>query len=316
MTPINKNSEPLDAVLRGAMRGRPGPETPECADANALAAYSDRSLASAERERLETHFADCMRCQVLLADIARADQQATSARAADEVPWYRRWGIAIGAIAAVAAVVVLISIRRPTNDELQRDQLVTMAKNETSAAVDLAAAKPAAVSSEPAAAPIVAAAPAPIVAAAPAHPSALAAAPAPALSAPAQASNAFAMNEAAPRAQAMGAAVPHAMARSAGAAMVAEGGAGGANVGAQGFGKFAGGFIAAPGGTSATIEARDGSVAWIVGRNGMVQRRDADGAIRVQPSGVTTDLTAGAAPSGSVCSGRGAQWHGHSHNRR
>ena len=72
MTPLEKNNEPLDAILRRAMRDRPGPATPECADAESLAAYSDRSLVAAERERLETHFADCMRCQLMLADIARA----------------------------------------------------------------------------------------------------------------------------------------------------------------------------------------------------------------------------------------------------
>ena len=73
MTPVDKNNEPLDTILRGAMRQRPGPATPECANAESLAAYSDKSLAASERERLETHFADCMRCQVLLADIARAE---------------------------------------------------------------------------------------------------------------------------------------------------------------------------------------------------------------------------------------------------
>ena len=55
MTPVDKNNEPLDAILRRAMRAQPGPATPECADAESLAAYSDRSMAAAERERLETH---------------------------------------------------------------------------------------------------------------------------------------------------------------------------------------------------------------------------------------------------------------------
>ena len=112
------------------MRAQPGPATPECADAESLAAYSERSLAAPERERLEVHFADCMRCQVMLADIARAEQGARDAKAASEVPWYRRWRIAIPALAAVAAVLVFIAIRRPANEESQRDQLVAMAKNE------------------------------------------------------------------------------------------------------------------------------------------------------------------------------------------
>src|SRR5580704_15282586 len=85
VTPVDKNNEPLDTILCRAKRAQPGPATPECADATALAAYSDRSLDAAERERLETHFADCMRCQLVLADIARADESARIA--ASEVPW-------------------------------------------------------------------------------------------------------------------------------------------------------------------------------------------------------------------------------------
>ena len=44
VTPVDKNSEPLDAILRRAMRAQPGPATPECADAESLAAYSDQSI--------------------------------------------------------------------------------------------------------------------------------------------------------------------------------------------------------------------------------------------------------------------------------
>ncbi|MGB9379965.1 MAG: hypothetical protein WCB16_04965, partial [Candidatus Binatus sp.] len=130
MTPADKNNEPLDAILRRATPAQPGPATPECADAESLAAYSDRSLSATDRDRLETHFADCMRCQLLLADIARADQGAREAQAASEVPWYRRWRIAIPALAAVAAVVVFIAIRRPANEEPQSGQLIAMAKSQ------------------------------------------------------------------------------------------------------------------------------------------------------------------------------------------
>jgi hypothetical protein len=352
VTPADRNNEPLDAILRRAMRDRPGPATPECADAESLAAYSDKSIAAAERERLESHFADCMRCQVLLADIARAEESARTAESASEMPWYRRWRIAIPALAAVAAVVVFISTRRPANDESERDQLVAMAKNETAPGLTNFAAQ------QPASAPAA---------------QAVAPAPAPAVPAAASASDEIAMNEAArtqaTRAHATGAAVPRALggsattstmdlaapkpasapaeqtvapaapiapgapvnefamnaarqapralAGSAGApaaapAMVAQSGA--AKFEAQSYGAFASGAAvsaatsqvsgqskSAAEGSLATIEAPGGSVAWIVGRNGMVQRRDANGEIQIQQSGVTTDLTAGAAPSATVC---------------
>jgi hypothetical protein len=183
VTPVDKNSEPLDAILRRAMRSQPGPATAECADAESLAAYSDRSLSVRERERLETHFADCARCQLLLADIARADESARIEKSAGAVPWYRRWRIAIPALAAAAAVLVFISIRRPAEVAPPNDQLVAMAEHEAPA-------------------PNVAAKQAPLPAPAPA-----AAPNAPVSVAAAAPSNEIAMNEqkaeAAPRAQAM-----------------------------------------------------------------------------------------------------------------
>src|ERR1700735_4606279 len=189
--PVDKNSEPLDAILRRAMRSQPGPATPECADAESLAAYSDRSLAAREREQLETHFADCARCQLLLADIARADESARIAKSAGAVPWYRRWRIAIPALAAAAAILVFISIQRPANVAPPNDQIVAMAQHEAPA-TDLAAKQT----------PL----PAPAPAAAPSAPTSVAAA------AP---SNEIAMNElkaeAAPRAPAMRPSAPRSL---------------------------------------------------------------------------------------------------------
>jgi hypothetical protein len=296
VTPIDKNHEPLDTILRRAMRAEPGPATPECADATSLAAYSDRSLATAERERLETHFADCSRCQLLLADIARADESERDARAASEVPWYRRWRIAIPALAAVGAILVFIAIRRPVNEEPRSNEVVAMAKREPP---ELAAP-------EPAAAPEM-----PEVASAPA-PAALAPAPAP------PASNEIAMNEpkapaaAAPRAQPMNGTALHRMLRSPAALgareMAARPGAAPADAGAQRFaGAEVGGALVEPHAESraamlAVISPPDRSVIWSVGKNGMIWRLDPpDGRRHLQPSGVSTDLVAGAAPSSSVC---------------
>lgn len=359
MTPDNRNNEPLDAILRRAMRERPGPATPECADAESMAAYSDRSLAASERERLEAHFADCMRCQVMLADIARADESACGAKAASEVPWYRRWSVAIPALAAVAAVLVFIAIRRPANEEPQSGQLVAMAKNEAPSA-GVPAQAPALAPSVPAAAPTspavvsselamneahrqaLASREAPVMSRAAAAPArALAPAvpavapespPAAAASAPAaSASNEIAINEAktetAQRAETMGAFSSQALHRQAtipGArAMSALAGAAAPNPGAQGYGLAESARGAAVGAASGavvgngtalslseaassapmlvTIPAPDRSVTWIVGKNGLVQRRDADGATRTQHSGVSTDLVAGSAPSATVC---------------
>jgi len=301
VTPIDKNNEPLDTILRRAMRAEPGPVTPECADPEALAAYSDRSLAAAERERLETHFADCMRCQLVLADIARADESARDARAVSEVPWYRRWRIAIPALAAVGAILVFIAIRRPVSEAPQSNEVVAMAKREAPA-TELAAPAPAAAPEMPEAA----SAPAP---AAPAPP------PAP------PASNEIAMNEAkapaaaAPRAQAMNGTAPHRTLRSAAplavpGAMFAQSAAPAASAGAmQSYSAADAGAVAAPNAANgqsaevlAMISPPDRSVIWSVGKNGMILRLDPpDGRRHLQRSGVSTDLVAGAASSSSVC---------------
>jgi hypothetical protein len=338
VTPDNRNNDPLDAVLRHAMRERPGPATPECADAESLAAYSDRSLASAERERLETHFADCMRCQLMLADIARADESAHIAKEASEVPWYRRWRIAIPALAAVAAVLVFVAIRPPANQEQQSDQLIAMAKKEAPSSAVLAQA-PALAPSVPAAAP---SSPALVSSAlamndarrqalmsrdAPQmNRAALASAPAvapesraaeTASAPPAQASNEIAMDAAktkvGPRAETMGAFSSRTLQKQAlasGVASTVQSRAAASNAGAPSSFSMAerGDFAArSVGGTSGgaealvTIVSPDRSVTWIVGQNGMVQRRDADGTMHIQHSGVSTDLVAASAPSATVC---------------
>ena len=287
VTPADKNNEPLDAILRRATPAQPGPATPECADAESLAAYSDRSLSIADRDRLETHFADCMRCQLLLADIARADQGAREAQAASEVPWYRRWRIAIPALAAVAAVVVFVAIKRPANEEPQSGQLIAMAKSEPPR-MELA---------ERAQAPV-----APFVAAAAAAPAS---------------NEELAMNEPKPaaafRTETLGGAILHRMNESAAApaarAMIAQSSEPAAKTGAmQSYGAAVAGNAlnsnagyAEQAGVLATIAPSDRSVTWIVGRNGMIRRLDAHGNQHALRSGVSTDLVAGAAPSSSVC---------------
>ena len=293
MTPIDKNRDPLDAVLRGAMRAEPGPATSECADAESLGAYSDRSLAAAQRERLEVHFADCMRCQMLLADIARADESARGEQAADAIPWYRRWRIAIPTLAAVAALVIFIAILRPANEEPRTDELVAMAQKREPSRIEVAAQ-----------------------AAAPVPP---AAAPAPAWAVPAApASSEIAMHhakpEAAPRAEEIGgSASSERMAKSETApearAMVAQAAPAqatapmnrslGAAVAGNALGSTAG--YSEQAGVLATVSPSDRSVTWIVGKNGTIRRVDANGAAQPQESGVSADLVAGSAPSSSVC---------------
>ena len=269
MTPSDKSIDQMDAILRRAMRAKPGAATPECADAESLAAYSDRSLAAAERERLEVHFADCMRCQLLLSDIARAEESARSAKAAGAVPWYRRWQVAIPAF-AVAALVAFVAIRRPANEAQERDQLVAMAEKQAAPREDFASQVPPAV-------------------------------PAPAPAAPA--SNGIAMNEpkaaTAPRAEAVAGGAISRM-ESAAAPAAREMTAKAAAPAAAGGAMSASGAATSNERVHAMISPPDRSVTWVVGANGMIRRISPHGTLVMQ-SGVSTELVAGAAPSSSVC---------------
>src|SRR5215469_7256541 len=112
------------------MREPPGDATPECADAESIAAYFDGSIAAAERQRLDVHFADCARCQAQLAAIARADESARAASVASKAPWYRRWQFAVPAFAAAAAVAVFVAIRLAPVEQSKNAEVVAMAKRE------------------------------------------------------------------------------------------------------------------------------------------------------------------------------------------
>jgi len=117
---------------------------------------------------------------------------------------------------------------------------------------------------------------------------------------------------AAPRAQAMDGTALHRMQRSAAALdaqTAAQNNESAARAGAmQSYSAQVAGGVAGPNAANrpaaealVTIYPPDRSVMWIIGKNGMVQRRDANGTMRVQQSGVSTDLVAGASPSANVC---------------
>jgi hypothetical protein len=94
---------PLERLLRDAMSDPLEQSTPQCVDAERLAAWSDGALSRAEREDIEAHMAACVRCQAMLAAFAQA---APPARAV--VPLWRRsparW--LVPAMAGAAAVVI------------------------------------------------------------------------------------------------------------------------------------------------------------------------------------------------------------------
>lgn len=79
----------------------------DCPDADVLAAYYERRMATAEVAAAERHLADCGRCQAQLAAIARSEPVPVSASS--------KWGWIVGSralvpLATAALTVILLSI--------------------------------------------------------------------------------------------------------------------------------------------------------------------------------------------------------------
>jgi hypothetical protein len=323
------NAEPFDAILRGASAPSPGPATPECADPEVIAAYYDHSLLESERDLLEAHFADCARCQTQLAAIARADERAGEARPALGITWLQRWQVAIPAFAAVATVVVVIAVMRSRSDESHRDFQIAMAKREAPM-MDLAERAPAPASppaSEVASAPDAATNALATNEAKPVAPGAgerraerhqgyaaetrgRAGALAGDQRTKSLAANTHGLDAGgAGRAIGIGGAVaaretlvmispPERPAISAQTTSAPPSVANGRAASATG---ALAAPAAAPMGAIASNSIRQRGPTWMAGKRGTILFRGADGDTRPQHSGVDVDLTAGAAPSATVC---------------
>jgi len=99
-------SEDVDRLLRSVLGGAT-PATPACVDAERLAAWSAGTLSRRDAADVEAHAADCARCQAMMAVLVRAEPE----RAASSVPLWRwgapRWLVPIGALAVLALWAVL-----------------------------------------------------------------------------------------------------------------------------------------------------------------------------------------------------------------
>jgi len=98
-------------ALRDALRDRLSSQSSAgCADADMLAAWCDGTMTKSGRATLESHAAECARCQALLAAMAK-----TAAPLPSRKWWHAstvRWLVPIGAI-SVLAVAVWISTPAP-----------------------------------------------------------------------------------------------------------------------------------------------------------------------------------------------------------
>jgi len=111
-----------DRLLRDALRPGPPPAPDACADADALAAWSDGTMSAAERAAFEIHAAGCARCQALMAAMARTEPPPI------EAPAWRRalftWVMPLAAVTAAVVIVVSLSTmgRRVPAPQIARNE--------------------------------------------------------------------------------------------------------------------------------------------------------------------------------------------------
>src|SRR5262245_14080545 len=95
----------VDALLRGQMGPRAaGEPSDQCLDADTLAAWIDGDLKGADVAAAEAHVSSCARCQSMIAALVRATPAA-----ARTVPWWRR-GWVIGSLVPLTAGAMAIAI--------------------------------------------------------------------------------------------------------------------------------------------------------------------------------------------------------------
>ena len=101
----NARDATVDKLLAAAMAAAPEASAAACLDAGTLAAWADGALDRAELAAAEAHAADCARCQMMLAAMAKIGPAAPAATAS----WWRlpslRWLVPLTAAAAAAAIV-------------------------------------------------------------------------------------------------------------------------------------------------------------------------------------------------------------------
>ncbi|MGB6555042.1 MAG: YCF48-related protein [Candidatus Binataceae bacterium] len=274
----HNRADPIDAILARALAAASGDLTQEgarddCPDAALIAGWYDRSLEHAAAGRVEEHLAGCARCRMIVAALARADDAAAAPMAYARGGW--RWifsprlavPVLTGAIAILAVAVVFVERGRAPMQvaQIQVAQVSQAPRAAKALEVPRAAAN-------------------------------LAPSTPPGESAQALAMNQPALRAFAGRTAAAGGAISNSSAHLPRMAATEPRVAASGNMSRAMVAKAPG----LPAGTIGVV-APDRSSSWAIGRDGAIFHVDPTGAVSSQSSGVTADLTAGAAVSTRVC---------------
>jgi hypothetical protein len=119
MAPDKDRDRSLDHLLRQRAGSAPmAPAGADCVDGETLAAWSTGTLRSSESAAVETHLADCARCQAMLAAFARTNPAAAVATPWWQ-PWHLRWLVPLATAATVAAIWVAVPGDRPAQEPIR-----------------------------------------------------------------------------------------------------------------------------------------------------------------------------------------------------
>jgi hypothetical protein len=110
-------------LARSARRQTPPPGA--CPDAGDLAAFLDGSLDLSERRQLERHVADCSRCALHLATVARLEEAAGEHADVAAPAWWRQWQWAVPLATIVVVVAVWIAVPRDIDQPGRREAPAT-----------------------------------------------------------------------------------------------------------------------------------------------------------------------------------------------
>jgi hypothetical protein len=105
----------VDELVRRSLRNGAAASRPElCLDAETLAAWVDGKLKAAEIAAAEAHVSECARCEAMLAALVRATPAAEP-----HLPWWRR-GWVVGSLVPLTAGAIAIAIWIAAPDEARR----------------------------------------------------------------------------------------------------------------------------------------------------------------------------------------------------
>jgi hypothetical protein len=105
----------IERLLRQSLRSRAGQDaSPQCLDAETLAAWVDGDLKAADIAATDAHVSACARCQAMVAALVRATPAAQK-----PIPWWRR-GWVVGSLVPLTAGAIAIAIWIASPDFVRR----------------------------------------------------------------------------------------------------------------------------------------------------------------------------------------------------